>query len=153
MVKILPRRTINLSENSRAKMKVPFTWWNGDVGKSFQNGVRSDKRNMEMNDRAIAKSILVGAILVSVAGGAQAAPQRLSARAEREQTKALNEQQLEQVRQQNAGLALNTQSTNPQSSATDAAAKLANNAPPVAAPTTPVQQANNLPGVDPAPGP
>ena len=101
-----------------------------------------------MGTRAIARFTLVGAILVSVVGGAQAAPHRLSARAEREQTKALNEQQLEQVSQQNAGLALNAPS-----SATDAAAKLANNAPPMAAPTTPVQQANNLPGVDSAPRP
>ena len=101
-----------------------------------------------MGARAIARFILVGTMLVSVAGGALAAPHRLSARAEREQTKALNEQQLEQVRQQNAGLALNAPF-----GATDAAAKLANNAPPVAAPTTPVQQANNLPRVDPAPGP
>ena len=101
-----------------------------------------------MSDCAIARSILVGTILVSLAGGAQAAPQRLSARAEHEQTKALNEQQLEQVQQQNAGLTINAQSH-----ATDAAAKVANDAPPVAAPTTPVQQANNLPGIDPAPGP
>lgn len=96
-----------------------------------------------MSARAIARFILVGIMLVGIAGSAQAAPRHLSARAEREQTKALNEQQLEQVRQQNAGLALNAQPT-----ARDAAAMAANNAPPVAAPTTPVQQAHNLPGVD-----
>jgi hypothetical protein len=104
------------------------------------------KRNIDMGDRAIAKSILAGAILACVTDSAQAASQHLSARAEREQTKALNEQQLDQVRQQNAGLALNAQSR-----ARDAAAMAANNAPPAAAPTTPVQQANNLPGVDPGP--
>lgn len=101
-----------------------------------------------MGNFAIPKAVLIGAVFVCLMGGAQAAPRHLSARAEREQTKALNTQQLEQVRRQNGGLSINAQST-----AIDAAAGAPNNAPPVAAPTTPVQQANNLPQVMAAPVP
>ena len=76
---------------------------------------------------AIAKNALIAAALVGIAGSAQAAPHRSSAGTEREQTKALNEQQLEQVRQQNAGLVINAQST-----AVDATATAANNLPQIA---------------------
>jgi hypothetical protein len=95
-----------------------------------------------------AKSILISIALVCLGGRAQAALPHPSTRAEREQTKALNEQQLEQVRQQNAGLGINAHP-----SPIDAAATAANNALPVAAPTTAVQQASNLPPVMAAPVP
>jgi hypothetical protein len=101
-----------------------------------------------MGNFAIAKRVLLGTSFLWIAGSVQAAPHRLSAREEREQTRNLNQQQLEEVRQQNAGLVINAQST-----AIDAAATAANNSPPVAAPTTPVQSANNLPQIAPAPAP
>jgi hypothetical protein len=99
-----------------------------------------------MGNFAIPKRILIAIAFLGIAGGAQAAPHHSSARAERALTKMLNEQQSEQVRQQNAGLAINARAT-----AVDAAATVANNAPPVAAPTTPVQSANNLPQIAPVP--
>ena len=99
-----------------------------------------------MRDFAIPKRILLGTSFLWIAGSVQAAPHHPSAREEREQTRNLNEQQLQEVRQQNAGLVINAKST-----AVDAAAKAANNSPPVAAPTTPVQSANNLPQVAPVP--
>jgi hypothetical protein len=97
-----------------------------------------------MGNFATAKPFLVAAFL-GLASSAQAAPYHISARAEREQTRALNEQQFDQARQQNAGLAINAAST-----PIDAAATAANNAPPMAAPTARVQQANNLPRIAPA---
>jgi predicted secreted protein len=99
-----------------------------------------------MDNFMIAKHILIAAAFLGIAGSAQATSHRSSARTEREQTKMLNEQQLEQARQQNAGLAINARSI-----ANDAAAMAADNSPPVAAPTTPVQQANNLPQITPVP--
>jgi hypothetical protein len=98
-----------------------------------------------MGNFATVKFFLVAATFLGLASSVQAAPSHTSARAEREQTRALNEQQSDQARQQNAGLAINTAST-----PTDAAATAANNAPPVAAPTARVQQANNLPRITPA---
>jgi hypothetical protein len=72
-----------------------------------------------------------------LAGGAQAFTHHPSTPAERAQTRALNEEQLKLAQQENAGLAMNANST-----ATDASADMAANAPPAAAPTAPVQQAN-----------
>ena len=91
------------------------------------------------------KTILSIVLLPLLAGGAQAATHQPTARAEREETRALNAQQLQQVEQQNAGLSINARPV-----ATDAAANLANNAPPAAAPTMRVQQAKNLPQATPA---
>ncbi len=104
-----------------------------------------------MRNFAIAKRVLLGTSILWIAGSAQAAPHRPSAREEREereQTRNLNEEQLEEVRQQNVGLVINAKST-----AVDAAATAANNSPPVAAPTMPVQSANNLPQIAPVPVP
>jgi hypothetical protein len=72
-----------------------------------------------------------------LAGGAQAYTHHPSTRAERAQTKALNEEQLKLAQQSNPDQAMNTNST-----ATDASADMAANSPPAAAPTAPVQQAN-----------
>jgi hypothetical protein len=87
----------------------------------------------------VRRTISAGAMLL-LAAHAQAAPHRSPAHAEREQTRLLNEQQLNQARQQNAGLSINADST-----ASDAAARLANNSPPAAAPTMRVQQADAPP--------
>lgn len=84
------------------------------------------------------RTITLGtAALLSLASGAQAYTHHPSTPAERAQTKALNEEQLKLAEQENAGLAINANST-----ATDAAANMAANSPPAAAPTSPVQQAN-----------
>jgi type II secretory pathway pseudopilin PulG len=104
------------------------------------------RRNIAMGNFAIPKHILLGIAFLGIASSVQAAPRHASAREEREQTRNLNEQQLEQVRQQNAGLVINAHST-----AIDAAATAADNSPPAAAPTTPVQSANNLPQIAPVP--
>jgi len=85
----------------------------------------------------VRQAISAGAMLL-LAANAQAAPHRSPARTEREQTRLLNEQQLNQARQQNAGLSINADST-----ASDAAARLADNSPPAAAPTMRVQQADD----------
>ena len=85
------------------------------------------------------------AMLLLLTSGAQASTHHPTARAEREETAALNAQQLQQAEQQNAGLSINARPV-----ATDAAANLANTAPPAAAPTMRVQQANNLPQAMPA---
>lgn len=97
-----------------------------------------------------ASKAVLGIALLSLllASGAQASTRNLTARAEREETRALNAQQLQQAEQQNAGLSINARPV-----ATDAAANLANNAPPAAAPTMPVQQAHNLPQAMPAAAP
>ena len=97
--------------------------------------------------RMKASKILPGIALISLllASGAQAAARHQTARAERDETRTLNAQQLQQAEQQNAGLSINTRPV-----ATDAAAHLSDNAPPAAAPTMPVQQASNLPQVAPA---
>lgn len=95
------------------------------------------------------KAVLGIALLpLLLASGAQASTRHPTARAEREETRALNAQQLQQAEQQNAGLSINARPV-----ATDAAANLANNAPPAAAPTMPVQQAHNLPQAMPAAAP
>lgn len=80
-----------------------------------------------------------GAAMLFVAAAANADTHHPSTRAERETTKELNMQQLQLAQQRNAGLSINADST-----ATDAAANLANNSPPAAAPTMPVQQAGKL---------
>jgi hypothetical protein len=94
---------------------------------------------------AEAKVFLGAATLLLLTSGAQASTRHPAARAEREETRALNAQQLQQAEQQNAGLSINAHPV-----ATDAAVNLANNAPPAAAPTMPVEQANNLPQAMPA---
>jgi hypothetical protein len=91
------------------------------------------------------KLVLGAAALLLPANGAWAGIHHLTVRAEREETRALNAQQLQQAEQQNAGLGINARPV-----AIDAAANLANNAPPAAAPTIPMQQANNLPQATPA---
>ena len=96
------------------------------------------------------KRILIPAlsaiVFASLAGGAEAYTHHPSTPAERAQTKALNEQQLELAKQENTALS--------GSAATDASENLAVNAPPAAAPTAPVQQADtpNPPGSDPTSG-
>lgn len=80
------------------------------------------------------------AALLCAAGNAQAFTHHPSTRAERAETRALNEQQLELAKDANATLALNASST-----ATDASAGMADNSPPAAAPTKPVQQASVSP--------
>jgi hypothetical protein len=97
----------------------------------------------------VRQAISAGAMLL-LAANAQAAPHRSSlhkvpGRTEREQTRLLNEQQLNQARQQNAGLSINADST-----ASDAAARLADSAPPAAAPTMRVQQADAPAAASPA---
>lgn len=87
--------------------------------------------------RSIRTIVLGAAALMCLAGSAQAYTHHPSTAAERAQTKALNEEQLQLAKQENASLALNANST-----ATDASAGMANNSPPAAAPTAPVQQAN-----------
>ena len=87
------------------------------------------------------KRILIPALgavmLAGLADGAQAYTRHPSTPAERAQTKALNEEQLQLAKQENTSLAVNANST-----ATDASENLAVNAPPAAAPTAPVQRAD-----------
>jgi len=80
--------------------------------------------------RSIRTAVLGATALVCLAGGAQAYTHHPSTPAERAQTRALNEEQLQQAKQENASLAMNTNST-----ATDASAGMADNSPPAAAPT------------------
>jgi hypothetical protein len=84
--------------------------------------------------KRIRTAVLGAAALVCLAGGAQAYTHHPSTPAERAQTKALNEEQLKEAQQENASLAMNTNSA-----ATDASANMAANSPPAAAPTAPVQ--------------
>ena len=84
--------------------------------------------------RSIRTVALGAAALMCLAGGAQAYTHHPSTPAERAQTKALNEEQLKEAQQENASLAMNTNST-----ATDASANMAANSPPAAAPTASVQ--------------
>ena len=84
------------------------------------------------------QTIMLGAAtLLCLASEAQAYTRHPSTAAERAETKALNQEQLNQAQQQNTNLAMNTNT-----SARDAAAGMADNTPPAAAPTTPVQQAD-----------
>ena len=85
--------------------------------------------------KRIRTAVLGAAALVCLAGGAQAYTHHPSTPAERAQTKALNKEQLKEAQQENASLAMNTNST-----ATDASANMAANSPPAPAPTAPVQQ-------------
>ena len=96
--------------------------------------------------RRILISALSAVAFVGLASGAEAYTHHPSTPAERAQTKALNEEQLQLAKQEN--VALNG------STATDASEDLAVNAPPAAAPTAPVQQADtpNPPGADPTSG-
>jgi hypothetical protein len=82
--------------------------------------------------------VMSAAAIMCLAGGAQAYTHHPSTPAERAQTKALNEEQLKEAQQENASLAMNTNSA-----ATDASANMAANSPPAAAPTAPVQQQND----------
>ena len=82
----------------------------------------------------ILTAVVGTAALACLAGGAQAYTHHPSTPAERAQTRALNEQQLEEAQQENASLAMNTNST-----ATDASANMAANSPPAAAPTSTVE--------------
>ena len=92
-------------------------------------------------------TVLFGAAMLFPPAAANAYTHHPSTRAERETTKELNTQQLQLAQQRNAGLSMNADST-----ATDAAANLSNNAPPAAAPTMPVQQASSpAPEIPPAP--
>jgi type II secretory pathway component PulM len=84
------------------------------------------------------RTIMLGATaLLCLASGAQAYTRHPSTAAERAETKALNQEQLNQAQQQNTNLAMNIDA-----SARDASAGMADNTPPAAAPTTPVQQAD-----------
>jgi len=79
--------------------------------------------------------------LIGLAGGAQAFTHHPSTPAERAQTKALNEQQLQLAQQENTGLAINANSTTAGAS-------------PAAAPSPPVEAAaTNAPASDARSGP
>ena len=83
----------------------------------------------------IARIALGATALVCAAGGADAYTRHPSTAAERAQTKALNDQQLQLAKEENTGLAINASATG-----TDASAGLAANSATAATPATPVQQ-------------
>jgi hypothetical protein len=87
---------------------------------------------------------------MGLAGGAEAYTHHPSTPAERAQTRALNEEQLQLAQQENTGLAINANSA-----ATDASQNMAANSPPAAAPTAPVQAdtAANASASNSSPGP
>lgn len=78
--------------------------------------------------------VLGAAALMCLGSGAQAYTHHPSTPAERAQTRALNEEQLQEAKQENAALAMNATST-----ATDASAGMADNSAPAAAPTGSVE--------------
>lgn len=99
--------------------------------------------------RRILIPALSAVVLAGLASGAEAYTHHPSTPAERAQTKALNEEQLQLAKQENPSLAANANST-----ATDESQNMAANSAPAAAPTAPVQQADTPrpPGSDPTSG-